>query len=376
MQYAAVIDALCIGAFLLQAGYLAWLIAGTPTHLVDAHAAGTRLRGKDKADATSNARSPITVVVALRNERDRLPALAKALRAQTHSEAHIVWVNDHSTDGTARWLDAHAAPRSCEQVLHHEGNAGKKEALHAGIQAAPTELLAFTDADCALPPNWLATLAGVHASINRDTVLIGSSLYADPHGLLQRLAGYETWTANIAMLAAAQHGSAYMAVGRNLSYSASVYERVGGYRAHVDLLSGDDDLFVQAARNAEVPCRALWDARAHVPTKPPTSWRGWLRGQRRHTSTGRAYAAAPAAHLTAYYVSALLLYLAPLLVGSAGIGLLALRTIGVAHLLYRAESVLHQPAPMLLFPLWDAAHTVLRIGASVVGVLAPPSRWS
>ncbi len=358
---------LCIGALLVQAGYLCWLLTGTPARL---------LASSEGEPAEPDGLPPITVVVALRNERNRLPALAKALRAQTHPEAHIVWVNDHSTDGTARWLDTHAASHSREQVLHHEGNAGKKGALHAGVQAAPTELLAFTDADCTPPPSWLATLADVHASTNRDTVLIGPSLCATPRGLLQRLAGYETWTANIAMLAAAQHGSAYMAVGRNLSYSASVYERVGGHRAHADLLSGDDDLFVQAARNAGVPCRALWDASAHVPTKPPTSWRGWLRGQRRHTSTGRAYATAPAAHLTAYYTSALLLYLAPLLAGSAGIGLLALRTIGVAHLLYRAESVLQQPAPMLLFPLWDAGHTVLRIGTSVAGVLAPPSRWS
>lgn len=358
-----------MGALLVQTGYLFWLLTGTPTQLV---ASGEG----EFAEPELKERPPITVVVALRDERNRLPALAKALRAQTHSEAYIVWVNDHSTDGTARWLDTQAASRPREQVLHHDGTVGKKGALDAGIQVAPTKLLAFTDADCTPPPHWLATLAHIHAGTDHDTVLIGPSLCASPRGLLQRLAGYETWTANIAMLASGQHGSAYMAVGRNLSYSASVYERVGGHQAHAHLLSGDDDLLVQAARNVGVPCQSVWDTGAHVPTNPPNSWRRWLRGQRRHTSTGRAYAAGPAAHLTAYYASALLLYLAPLLVGSAGIGLLALRTIGVAHVMARAEAVLQQPAPMLLFPLWDAWHTVLRIGTSVAGMVAPPSRWS
>jgi hypothetical protein len=177
------------------------------------------------------------------------------------------------------------------------------------------------------------------------------------------------------MLAAAQHSTAYMAVGRNLSYAASVYERVEGHQAHAHLLSGDDDLFVQAARHAGVPCRAVWDARAHVPTKSPRSWRRWLRGQRRHTSTGRAYATGPALHLTAYYASALLVWGGPLMIGATGAGLLALRIIGVAHVMSRAEATLQQPAPLLLLPLWDAAHTVLRTGTAAVGLVAPPAKW-
>lgn len=363
------IEVLCVGAFLVQAGYLAWLLAGIPTHppvsTVDAN-----------GDAPPEAAPLITVVVALRNEQDQLPALAQALRAQTHPNVHIVWVNDHSTDGTARWLDTQAAPRPREQVVHHSGPPGKKHALNAGIQAASTELLAFTDADCTPPPHWLAVLAQCHMHTDQSTVLIGASLPAEPRGVLQRLAGYETWTANIAMLAAAQHSTAYMAVGRNLSYAASVYERVEGHQAHAHLLSGDDDLFVQAARHAGVLCRAVWDEQAHVPTKSPRSWRRWLRGQRRHTSTGRAYATGPALHLTVYYASALLVWGAPLMIGSAGAGLLALRTIGTAHVMSRAEATLQQPAPLLLLPLWDAAHTVLRIGTAAVGLVAPPAKWT
>jgi hypothetical protein len=363
------IEALCVGAFLVQAGYLAWLFAGIPTHppvsVEDANGA-----------VLSRATPPITVIVALRNEQDQLPVLAQSLRAQTHPNAHIVWVNDHSTDDTARWLDAQAASRPREHVVHHSGPPGKKHALDTGIRAAPTKLLAFTDADCMPPPHWLAVLAQHHAHTERGTVLIGPSMPTAPQGVLQRLAGYETWTAHIAMLAAAQHGTAYMAVGRNLSYPASLYERVGGHQAHAHLLSGDDDLFVQAAHAAEVPCQPVWHAQAHVPTAAPTSWRRWLLGQRRHTSAGRAYTAGPALHLTAYYASALLVWCAPLMLGITGIGLLSLRLIGVLHLLQRGQAALGVEAPTLLAPLWDATHTVLRIATAAVGFVAPPSKWA
>lgn len=367
---------LCWGVFCVQVGYIAWLLTGVPTHPPDAalETASGAVADADM-DSQPSGLPPVTVVVALRNERNRLPALAQALHRQTHPDLHIVWVNDHSTDGTADWLEAHAAPQTQEHVVHHTGTPGKKHALDAGIQAAPTELLAFTDADCTPPPTWLTIIARTHAATQHDTILIGPSVMPDPHGLLQRLAGYETWTANIAMLAAAQHGAAYMAVGRSLSYPASVYERAGGHHAHAHLLSGDDDLLVQAAREVGVPCRPLWNANAHVPTAAPTTWRRWLHGQRRHTSAARAYAIAPALHISAYYGSALLLYLTPLLVGSAGLGLLALRTIGVGHLMHRAGALLQQSAPTLLFPVWDAVHTALRIGISIAGVLAPPTRW-
>lgn len=351
---------LCLGALLVQGGYLAWLLSGTPTRAPKMPAGPA---------------PPITAIVALRNERDRLPDLAAALRTQTHPDAAIVWVNDHSTDATASWLDAHAAPREHEQVVHHAGPPGKKHALHAGIQAASTALFAFTDADCSPPPTWLETLARMHGAQEQAGVVIGASVESTPHGGLQRLAGYETWTANTAMLAAAQQGAAYMAVGRNLSYAVSAYHATDGHPAHAYLLSGDDDLFVQAARNAGVSCQPCWHAEAHVPTRPPTDGRRWLRAQRRHTSTGRAYNTRPALHLSLYYASALVVYLSPLLVGTTGLGLLAIRALFLAPLLHRMQEIVGAPAPTLLFPLWDAAHVVLRIGVSAFGLLAPPHAW-
>lgn len=369
------LTSLCIVAFLVQAGYLGWLLMGTPA--------------RPSAPLTLSSSEPgplpaLTVIIAVRNERPHLPALTQALHSQTHQAMHIVWVNDHSSDGSAAWLDAYAADYPNVQVVHHTGTPGKKHALGAGIQAAPTTHLAFTDADCIPPPTWLETLARIHQKYRDEQadgaqsspVLVGPSLLDTPRGLLQRLAGYETWTAQIAMLAAAQHGHPYMAVGRNISYSGAAYHRVSGHDAHSVLLSGDDDLFVQAAHAQGLPVRAVWRADAQVPTAPPTSWSRWLRAQRRHTSTGRAYARGPALHLTAYYASALLLWMAPLLAGPVGAGLLALRLIGISHLLHRGANVLRADAPTVLFPLWDAAHTVLRIGTSAAGLLVPPTRWS
>ena len=36
-------------------------------------------------------------------------------------------------------------------------------------------------------------------------------------------------------------------VGRNLMYKRSLFERVGGYAAHQNIQSGDDDLFMRDA---------------------------------------------------------------------------------------------------------------------------------
>lgn len=357
---------LCLAAFFVQMGYLGWVMWHTP------HAPQ---HGTPPSDAASSALPPCTVVVALHNERDVLPDVAEALHRQTHPDVHVVWVNDHSTDGTADWLNAHTADDSSAHVVHHTGPQGKKHALDTGIAAAPTELLAFTDADCTPPLTWLATLAQHHTATDTPTVLIGPSLPATPRTLLERVAAYETWTATIPMLAAAQAGRPYMAVGRNLSYPKAAYKQTEGHTAHAHLLSGDDDLFVQAAHRAGIPCQAVWTAAAEVPTTAPASWGTWLRQQQRHTSSGRVYDRSPAVHLSGYYAAAAVLWLPPLLIGTVGAGLLALRLIMLSTLVQRADALFAPRAPMLAFPLWDALHTFIRIGTATAGLLRPPTRW-
>lgn len=266
--------------------------------------------------------APVSVVVAAKDEQRRLADLIAALDAQTHTDFEIVVVDDHSTDASPRLLADWAARDPRVRVVQHEGATGKKHALAAGIGVAKHEALALTDADCAPPPGWLCGLAPHHAAPG-ETLLVFYCPYRRRPGLLNRFARYETFVTGFLTASAIGLDRPYMAVGRGMSYSRTLFQRLGGFAGHDHLLSGDDDLLVQAAaRLPDVLVVHPVGPETYVPSEAPASWQAWLRQKRRHLSDGPHYSRAVQVHLGAFHLSALALWLAPL-AGPAGMVMLA-----------------------------------------------------
>lgn len=335
-------------------------------------------QGRQKAPVLDpDERPPLSVVVAARNEADTLPALLDALDAQTHPAHEVVIVDDASTDATASIAEEWAADRSHAHVVHVSDPAPprKKNALTRGIEAATHNLLAFTDADCRPPPDWLSSLAACHAGTDEDSVLVG---YSPLHGsgLLGAFARYETLVAGIYTVAAIGWKRPYMAVGRNLSYPRSVFEAVGGFDSVDESMSGDDDLFVQTVhRRTDVPVRAVLDDRTFVPTDAPASWADWWRQRRRHVSAGRHYDGTVGVHLTFLHASLVLLWLAPLFLGKTGVGLLATGLLARHSHLGRAAEAFGETDLLAVFPLWELGYALYHVIVVPVGLFWPPEQW-
>ena len=196
---------------------------------------------------------PLSVIVAARDEEEDLPALLTALREQTHPRFEVVVADDDSIDATPRlvreWLGALPAGGRVEGQLvpvRDPRPPRKKHALTQAIEAARYPLLAFTDADCVPPPGWLTALARAHApskqaADGRPPLLLGYSPYRATPGpahddppaprppLLNRFARYETFLAGVLTAGACGLDRPYMAVGRNISYSKRLFERIGGF---------------------------------------------------------------------------------------------------------------------------------------------------
>ena len=323
--------------------------------------------------ATPSDVPPISVVVAARNERARLPGLLRALARQTHPDFEVVIADDASTDGTAElveaWSRMHPNVRLVEAL---PGTAqGKKHALLRAIAQATHDHLALTDADCAPHPDLLRHLARHYAASNaegRTSVFVGYAPYRKGRGFLNRLARYETFVTGFLTAAAIGLGRPYMAVGRNLAYSKTLFGRIGGFGERLNLLSGDDDLLVQeVVRQRAGHIQALLDAETFTPSDAPTSWQAWLRQKRRHLSDGRVYPRRLQFHLALFHGTGTLLWLAPALAGWRGAGLLAVR-LGVQHAaLRRAAHALDEEDLLRHHPLLELGYALYN------GVLAPLS---
>ncbi len=102
--------------------------------------------------------SLVSVVVAARNEEERLPALLHDLARQDYPDFEVIVVDDHSEDGTAALVREYAAGNTRFTILGNT-QTGKKQALTTGIVAARGKIIITTDADCRVSSAWIGALA-------------------------------------------------------------------------------------------------------------------------------------------------------------------------------------------------------------------------
>lgn len=116
----------------------------------------------------------ISVVIPAYNEEKYLERCLKSLQGQQFGGNYEVIVSDDSsTDGTVRIAEALA-----DQVITHPRST-IANGRQAGADAAKYEVIAFTDADTFIPPNWLSGLASS----------LGDGRAAGVHGNLMPLDG-------------------------------------------------------------------------------------------------------------------------------------------------------------------------------------------
>jgi glycosyltransferase involved in cell wall biosynthesis len=130
-----------------------------------------------------------SVIIPVRGD-PRLGRCLDALRRQSldRQEYEILVVDDDPSPETRRIAESHSARYLAGT------RAGAYAARDLGITESRGDMLAFTDADCLPPPDWLGTIRSAFASHACD-VAVGPSyaLNADPVGLLVQATDDERW---------------------------------------------------------------------------------------------------------------------------------------------------------------------------------------
>jgi glycosyltransferase involved in cell wall biosynthesis len=233
----------------------------------------------------------VSVIVCARNEEANLIELIPIIMEQEFQKFQLIVVNDSSWDDTADILKALQVSYPSMHIIEINEDKqimqGKKFALTLGIKAAMYDVVLLTDADCRpTSSNWITEMTrGVG---ERKEITLGFSGYKKYPGYLNKLIRFDAFIAGLNYLGFAKAGRPYMGVGRNLCYTKTAFFRIGGFRTHYKLASGDDDLFVKEASTARNTQNAF-HYEAQTLSEPHKSWAKWSFQKKRHFTTAPLY---------------------------------------------------------------------------------------
>jgi len=241
----------------------------------------------------SRSSKPVSVIISARNEANNLRENLPAILEQKYPDFEVVVVNDCSFDSSDLVLEELKETWPHLKIVtiteHPRFKTGKKFALTLGIKAAKNEHLLFTDADCKPASlNWISRMA---ANFKGGVqIVLGYSPYTRTGNFLNPFIRFETVKTATNYLSAVLAGDGYMGIGRNLGYTKTLFFGAKGFAAHMHVLSGDDDLFVN--QNATPDNVAIEiHPETFTYTEAKTTLAGWYRQKRRHFGVGKLYKA-------------------------------------------------------------------------------------
>jgi GT2 family glycosyltransferase len=201
----------------------------------------------------------VSVVVCAYNAESTMDACLASLQALRYPAYEVVVINDGSTDRTGLIAERYEGVH----VVHQE-NKGLSAARNVGMAASTGEIIAYTDSDCVVDPDWLHYLVASFLSSGLPAAggpnlpppedsLVASCVAASPGGPLHVLLNDEE----------AEH-----IPGCNMAVRREVLEEVGGFDPIFRSAGDDVDLCwrlqQRGYRIAFSPAAMVWHFRRNT----------------------------------------------------------------------------------------------------------------
>ena len=325
---------------------------------------------------------PVSLLVCAKNEAENLKTHIPFWLEQEYPDFEIILINDASFDETLEVMESFAEKNSTIKIVDVENNeafwGSKKYALTLGIKKATHPQLIFTDADCKpSSKHWLKEMAA-HLQEKKQLVL-GFGAYQKFPGILNRLIRFETLMTAIQYFSYSKAGIPYMGVGRNIGYTSSLFYANNGFMSHMEIPSGDDDLFVNQVATSKNTA-ICFSEDSFTYSVPKKSWKDWVLQKKRHISTAKYYQFKHKFLLGLYYISEVLFWTLSivsflLLDWKIPVILITFRFLIKYIVVGKAAKKLHQKDLIFLLPIWELLLVLVHFTIFISNIASKPTKW-
>ncbi|MBE51315.1 MAG: hypothetical protein CMP51_06465 [Flavobacteriales bacterium] len=325
----------------------------------------------------------VSVIICAKNEEAKLESLIESFLSQKYHNFELIIVDDQSNDQSRFILKEYETRYPKLKVViiepHIKSPLGKKFALTMGIKTAKYKYLLLSDADC-IPKSkkWLSYMS---SNFSKKEVILGLSIFKKSPGLLNQFIRFDEFNVNLQYLSYALCGLPYMGVGRNLAYKKKLFFNVKGFASHIQIASGDDDLFIQQIANKDNVSIQI-HPESIIESIPKSTLSSWISQKKRHFSTSKKYKLKYKFLLLLWSISNFLFWISSVLLLIFSKYILIILSIFIFRIVlcyilyYRIMKKLHVFDMYIFFPLLEFVNIFLQLFFVLLKPKNPEGNWS
>lgn len=337
-----------------------------------------------KAHKSTPKKISVSVIVCAKNEAENVIRYIPLLAAQDYHDYEIILIDDASSDHTLDIFEEFEKQYSNIRLVKVKNNeafwGNKKYALTLGIKASKKDYLLFTDADCyPSSKDWITSMSSQFTM--QKTIVLGYGGYEKiANSFLNKIIRFETLLTAVQYFSWAKIGKPYMGIGRNLAYKKDEFFNVNGFISHIQVRSGDDDLFINQVATSK-NTTICYNPESFTYSQPKTTFKAWFTQKRRHVSTAKLYKPFDKIQLTLFYVSQLLFFiLAIVLLAFQFQWIIVLSLVGFRYLvtwivLGFSAGKLKEKDVMYWFPVIEIVLIFTQLNIFITNLFSKPVHW-
>lgn len=185
-----------------------------------------------------------SIVVAVRNEENNLPALMNSLLGQDYPRDYyeIVLVDDHSDDSSAELIKKYSSrSANISYVKLPEEKRGKKQAIFEGVNHSKHQFVVTTDSDSVMGPHWLSGFSSYYLQ-HKPSLIAGPLLFRDDDTFAGSMLQLELISLVSSSAGAINARVPVMCSGANLAFEKEAYMKA--YKKIKGNVKSGDDVFL------------------------------------------------------------------------------------------------------------------------------------
>lgn len=236
---------------------------------------------------TIDPKTPVTIIVACRNEEHNLPDLLASLSKQEYPSSllEIIIIDDNSSDNTFNTACNFSGDSNIITIKN--SGSGKKQAIRTGINIASGQLIITTDADCRHGIRWIKSIAAYYETHEPDLIIAPVTIDSG-NNLFGKFQEIEFLSLQGITAGTVIAGNGTMCNGANLAFTKTVYKE-NAENLHDEIQSGDDVFLLHSVKKSKGAIIWLESPDAIVKTNESTTFKSFSLQRNRWISKGRSY---------------------------------------------------------------------------------------